>query len=582
MYVWQSRLFALVKKYQWPILGGLWIGALILGFIGFSGYFSAAGEKVTSPDVLYFTLQLFTLESGGVTGPLPWELQAARLLAPAAAVYSAISALGLVFREQSQRLILQLTHDHIVICGLGRRGFWLAKAFRARGNEVVGIDISSDNPHVDQCKELGIYTLVGSASDPDLLRQAGIQRASYLICLCGDDGLNAEVAVLAERLVVKRKKNPLRCIIQIMDPLLERLLRVREIGMVNQDSVRLEVLNIFERGARKILQDHPPFRKDECGPHVLLVGAGRLGESLLVQTAHQWRHFAGYDCEPAKITIVDRNASVRQEYFNLKYPFLQRVCTIRALELDVTKPAFIQGDFLRNENGEIDVSAIYVCLDRDTLAVNTALSLLEATAGSPAPIVVRMSYHGGLAALLEGGTDNHDAFGRLRAFCLLTTTWTPELVLGGLFERLARELHQHYLDTQAGKVSDDPAMAEHWDLLPPHIQKAFRKLADQIIKEFHTVGFAIEPLARLDAADMEFSEEEIDTLARLKHDYYTDERLSQRWIYLPLAGDWEGDTTPSPVSWQFRRPEVQTVFRNMVRRFPRLLADMDFQVSRMG
>ena len=50
-------------------------------YFGFHGYYQSRGEPGTFWDLVYLSLQLFTLESGSVTGELSWPLQVARLLA---------------------------------------------------------------------------------------------------------------------------------------------------------------------------------------------------------------------------------------------------------------------------------------------------------------------------------------------------------------------------------------------------------------------------------------------------------------------------------------------------------------------
>lgn len=582
--LWQGRVISKLKEYRWMIVAGMWLSAGLLGFIGFTKYYQSIGESASRQDILYLTLQLFAMESGSVTGPLSWELEAARLLAPAATLYTAIQALAVVFREQYRRLIVRFYKNHVIICGLGKSGFWLAKAFSARGDEVVGIEVSPDNPNIEACKELGIQVLVGSASDGDLLKHAAIQRASYLIALCGDSGANAEIAVTAEQIVTGRTDNPLPCIVQIVDSHLLRLLRVREIGIVNQDSIRLEFLDIFERGAGSILYTYSPFPRDFVSvPRPLVIGAGRLGESLIVQMSRAWRRRAQHLGEPIPITVVDRNAVVRKRYLDIHYPFLERACDLRAIEIDVTHPDFYQGDILRDESGRVGYTFIYVCLDNDSLAVDTALSLLDATAGSEAPIIVRMSHQRGLAKLLQGGGNSKDAFNRIRAFGLFDQTWTPELVLGGTYERLARALHREYRERGGEhRATEHVEASKPWEDLHSVYQDSFRRQADQLVRELHDCGYAVEPLVNWDADKLRFSEEEVERMARMQHEYYVREHHNGRWAYSPWETVLGANAVPADVTWDEASESVRESFRTVVRYIPRFLANIDFQISRSG
>jgi len=76
------------------------LATLVLGFIGFSKLSTSLGENRSFLDIFYLTLQLITLESGAVPGPVPWELEMARFFAPLIAAYAALRALMLIFRQQ--------------------------------------------------------------------------------------------------------------------------------------------------------------------------------------------------------------------------------------------------------------------------------------------------------------------------------------------------------------------------------------------------------------------------------------------------------------------------------------------------
>src|SRR3990172_3681009 len=99
---WRNRLKAIWQEYQWPVVGILGLASIGLGYIGFSKYFVALGETRSGWDIFYLSLQLLTLESGSIHGPVSWELEVARLLAPTLVAYTAIKALVAIFHEQLQ------------------------------------------------------------------------------------------------------------------------------------------------------------------------------------------------------------------------------------------------------------------------------------------------------------------------------------------------------------------------------------------------------------------------------------------------------------------------------------------------
>jgi len=181
------------RQYQWLVIGAAWLVVGMLGYMGFARHFAALGQSRSPGDLLYLTLQLFVLESGSVVGPVGWELEVARFLAPAVAAYTAVQAMALLFYERFQLFRLRFVRDHVVICGLGRKGLLLARGFRERGHRVVVIDLDEDNDLIDQCRELGATVLIGDAASQEFLSLARVRRAKSLFAVSGDDGANAEV-----------------------------------------------------------------------------------------------------------------------------------------------------------------------------------------------------------------------------------------------------------------------------------------------------------------------------------------------------------------------------------------------------
>ena len=80
----------------------------------------------------------------------------------------------------------------------GQEGSAFGKECKERGDQVVVIEQEQGNDLLELCKDLGAIVLIGNATDDDLLRTARVYRARQLICVCGDDGINAEIAMNAE------------------------------------------------------------------------------------------------------------------------------------------------------------------------------------------------------------------------------------------------------------------------------------------------------------------------------------------------------------------------------------------------
>jgi len=102
----------------------------------------------------------------------------------------------------------------IVILGCGRVGSTLAKQMSGEGHDVTVIDLTSDAFRRLGNKFKG-HRLVGSGLDQDLLKRAGLERASAFIAVTQGDNSNIMAAQIAREVfhverVVARIYDPIR------------------------------------------------------------------------------------------------------------------------------------------------------------------------------------------------------------------------------------------------------------------------------------------------------------------------------------------------------------------------------------
>jgi len=592
---WQNRLRRLWRKRvqpqrhdsQWFTIGGVWLIALYLGYVGFAKHAAMMGESHSPWDLLYLTLQLISMNSGAVPGPISWELEMARLLLPVLAAYTVVKALTILFREQVKLMRLRFIRDHVVICGLGSKGFLLAKSFRQHGDRVIVIEQNEDNSLLEQCRAWGTVVLIGDATDTAWLHKASVHKAKYLISVCGDDGTNAEVAVRAQGLSADRKGDVLSCIIHIVDPQLCDLLREREIGTEEVSAFRLEFFNVFDRGARLLLQEIAALSStDETQdrpPHLLVIGLGRMGESLVVHAAREWHDKHPLPDQQLRITVIDRAANWKSESLCVRYPQLAGVCELVTREMDVYSPEFQRAEFLYNSQGLCDVNAVCICLDNDSLGLYAGLALLRQVRHHKIPIVIRMAEGTGLATLLQGEHNGKGTFDNLHAFGLLDRTCTPNLVLGGTHEILARALHEDYVrhQEQLGQTSQTNPTMVPWDSLPERFRESNRRQVDHIGIRLKDIGFEILPLTNWDTASYEFTPDEIERMAQMEHKRWCDELRREGWRYAPGPKNPDKQTHPDLVSWESLSEPEKEKNRNAVRELPGFLAQAGFEVHRL-
>ena len=254
-------------------------------------YFSASDTPQSWLDLAYLAFQMFPFNLPLLTGSIPWQLQLARFAAPAIVAYTAVAAGLAIFKDQVQLLRARRMAGHVIVCGLGAKGELLVANLCVAGRRVVVIEQNESRSSIGKARAEGAVVIVGDATDPGQLLDAGLYRATHLVAACGHDGTNAEVAVRARELMTAHGVRPLTCIAHVTDPHLAELLQRTEISGQRLDRFRLEFFNVFELGARSLLTQHSPF--SEIGPgnqassHVLIVGLGHLGSAVAAEAARR-------------------------------------------------------------------------------------------------------------------------------------------------------------------------------------------------------------------------------------------------------------------------------------------------------
>lgn len=147
---------------RWGLIGGLATVAFLLGYVGFRQYFDDIGAQKSTTDLVDFSLQLFTLESGSVPDSgAPWQLEVARLAAPLATATALLNALIVVFESRFRDWRLQRARQHVIVCGLGWTGANLVRDLLEHGHEVVVIEANEQNPAVESSRRRGATLTIG-------------------------------------------------------------------------------------------------------------------------------------------------------------------------------------------------------------------------------------------------------------------------------------------------------------------------------------------------------------------------------------------------------------------------------------
>lgn len=563
----------LPARRRWQLIAALWLAVAALGYTALTAHPNPTTPRSTL-DNLYLTLQLFGLGFSIDLARLDWRLSFGRFAGLVVTASAFVQASAVLFHEQLQQARLRFARGHVVVFGLGEKGYRLAAGFVGEGHRVVAVERDPAAPHAGAARAQGVTVLAGDAADPALLAQAGVGRAAEAIAACGDDGVNAEIAALVRREPRKTTAAPLRCSIHMMDAQLCTLLRHQALRDATS-GIRVQFFNIYESGARLWLSSHPPFDdgpaagNDAAEPHVVVVGLDELGQSLALSVVQRWADRPG-DGSPLRLTLVDPDASRRLQAMRLRHPGFERHCDATTIDLDPHSPTAGTVEAFEQLVDHGKPTAVYVCFPDDALSLSMGLTMRQRFGGRRALVTVRTKTDMGLAVLLREGS----GIG-LEGFGLLDRACTTEMIHGGAHEQVARAVHDGYRARNAGS-----RLAVPWDELPERARESNRLAADHIAGGLAEIGCDLVPLRRWGDSAVELTPAEIETLARREHVRWRAEREHDGWQF-GAARDDETKRNPLLVDWDELPEPARESNRAAVAQLPALLARAGFEVLRL-
>jgi hypothetical protein len=310
----------------------------------------------------------------------------------------------------------------------------------------------------------------------------------------------------------------------------------------------------------------------------LIVGLGVLGQEVLVQAARRWRYARPDPQARCTITVVDPAAEARSAALRGRYPALEQVSEVFAVNAQPSSHELERAAFLANGPA---VTRAYVCLEDDASSLAAALALRRCLRAAGVPIVACLSRQLGLAELLRETERCRDRPQTLATFPIFEQALRPEgLVMQGAYEALARAIHAEYLRQAARQghtPTTRPAMVS-WGRLPEQMKESNRRQADHIGVKLRAIGCDLEPLNEWDPDPFAFTPEEVEQLSRMEHARWMEERIAQGWRL--GSRDDAQRLHPDLVPWEQLDERTRDFDRSAVLHIPQLLAGIGLQVRR--
>lgn len=527
-----NSIFRYVKQYQFPIL---WVAITITFLTGFAGFYQKyANDNVNLFSILFATFQLFILE-GSVVPDEPVILSFVRLLAPLLLGFTAWETFAVLFADQIRMMKLPLLRDHIVICGLGERGYHMVIScgYSVKKRTIVVIEPDAENDYIPSCKQMGVLVLNGNANEPSILSKAKIAQAEAVYIVTGDDGLNMAIGMQIQSLISNSKtkrEEPLRCYVTISDLFYAETASNHKRSLSNK-LISMNVLRPNAIGARSLFNTHAIDGKgiddkSTIGVHLVVAGFGCMGEDVAMQAA-RIGHFA--NGKKIKITIVDVVAEEKLAVFLRMFPGLSRCADWEALNYNIEKAELME--WLEKLDKCESLLHIAICINDPAHAVRTALQLDHIFPDGDVPIYVRMENFEHSGAFLKFNVLMKEQK-NLHPFGLFSEVYIDAIVNNKGCDKIAKSIYATTMqNTSSGKETEKDAIS--WELLDHEIRQSNRHQADHLFVKMRAIGYRIEPIntAMEEKRITDFNDYEINLLAEMEHNRWCAELFIRDWSF---------------------------------------------------
>jgi voltage-gated potassium channel len=277
-----------------------------------------SGERLTVDEALYGTFSLVFFQSSLEFPRQPW-LEVLYFVVPIVGLgvlADGVLRFGVMLfnkrarKEEWQMALASTYRNHVIVCGLGKLGYRVARQLMDFGEEVVGVEQSADRPFVGILREMNVPVVVSDARQREVLKQAGVEHASALIACTQDDLSNLDIALDA------RELNPnIKIVMRMFDADLARKIE-RGFGIHTAFSVSALAAPAFAAAATRVNVSYS-FYVDNMLLNVSQVtiqpGSPLVGKTLaqvereLELTIVQHKNAARMDLHPDPNIVIEGN-----------------------------------------------------------------------------------------------------------------------------------------------------------------------------------------------------------------------------------------------------------------------------------
>ena len=499
---------------------------------------------------------------------LPWQLVVAKVLATGVLLIGLFKVVEQFFFEHYTQLRLLFKRRPTLVVGMHGKGKLLLDDLKKNyGETAVVIERKRDHPDIRQVRRSGHLAVFGNAADGDVLKDAGIGKASRLISFLSDEQLSiAILQTLHANLRHKRLGDPLDCYLHLSNARVTQLVQQSALFHPEAESgLRLHFFNLHHMLARQFFHQFArsyaaEFAAGKASFCLSFLGWDEFSRALVLQ-ALQVLHL--HPPGGVRLQAGAADPERAEQDFLQTYPRAAAVLPLSFFRYDGNYRAFLETHVLNQDPGCTQL--LILGAEQDGGGLATALDILHATPAEDFVLYTRNATNKGLSALLQLRQEAHP---RLRFYGRLASVCTMEMITLSTQDRLARAMHEDYLaQLRASSASESSVYQTPWEALPEDAKDANRAQADHL-------PFKLAQLGCLDALahpkDINLPAEAIEALAQSEHQRWMAQRLLAGWSYGSCRDNLRR-LHPSIVPWEQLSAAEQQKDRDTILRIPMLL-----------